>query len=180
VKVECNINNGSGPFSSVYETNEQSRYAFSDFYNENYSAAYAGFQPIADLDRGTYNATTCVYKINFARCIVHAFGDIGGSGKGRDDSWYDGVTKELTGTDDPVLISPNPATNNLQLLSPAGERCSIHVIDLLGKNIYSNSFTNSFTNSHKLDVNRWQNGLYLFIISNEQGEQVQISKVSIQ
>ncbi|MFT7452976.1 MAG: hypothetical protein ACI9VN_003712, partial [Patescibacteria group bacterium] len=137
--------------------------------------ALTRFQPVANLDRATHNAAECVHKINFARCIVGAI-ENSQAAAGYDEYWYEGASKELTEGAGPILISPNPATNHLQLLGPTDQQYQLHVYDLMGRLLQSDFFNGNYD----MNISNWQSGLYFFSILNEKGERVQATKVSVQ
>jgi hypothetical protein len=170
-EVDCQVNQ----LGAVYEVHEQSRWAFADFYAESYSTALTRFQPVANLDRATHNAAECVHKINFARCIVGAI-ENSQAAAGYDEYWYEGASKELTEGAGPILISPNPATNHLQLLGPTDQQYQLHVYDLMGRLLQSDFFNGNYD----MNISNWQSGLYFFSILNEKEERVQATKVSVQ
>lgn len=55
-------------------------------------------------------------------------------------------------------ISPNPASNELNIILKTKEEASIEVYNLLGKNIYSGKLA---TMQYSIDISNWKSGIYL-------------------
>ena len=69
----------------------------------------------------------------------------------------------------PVLIYPNPFSNELKvesLLFKAEPLCTIKIVDMFGREIYSQTNT---TSNLKLQTSNWRLGMYLLTIQNKKG-----------
>ena len=136
--------------------------------------AEAAYQPIANLDPGIYNSPPCVHKINFARCIVQALQN-DQYATPNSSGWYEEVTEKIPTAADLVRISPNPATSNIALLAPADQSYRLVVYDIMGRQVHQESFVANL----EISVDDWERGLYLFMIVDEKGERVQVTKISL-
>jgi len=152
---------------------EQARLAFADFYDKNTAAALSAYQPVADLDPLVHNSPACVHKINFARCIVEALENDQYATPNSSEWHKEAVLKNSVA--DPVRISPNPATSNINLLAPADQSYSLEVYDIMGRVVYKQSFVAN----HEVLVGDWERGLYLFTIVDEKGQRVQVTKINL-
>ncbi len=169
-KVRCDV----VETGVTYEVHEQSRLAFADYYDENYPAALAGFQPVASLDHNVHNTRECVHKINFARCIVNGL-ESDQYATPYSEGWHAEATRNMASDADPVRITPNPTTSHLQLLGPTEQTYHLEVYDVMGRRLH----TDSFQARLRLSVAEWQKGIYLFVITGDNRQQVQASKVTV-
>ncbi|WP_055437497.1 DUF7619 domain-containing protein [Lacinutrix algicola] len=70
-------------------------------------------------------------------------------------------------TKDSFKLYPNPATNQLNISAVDSDQYSIAIIDLNGKEVYSDTFSKLKT----IDVSSLQSGFYMVSITNKKGRQ---------
>ncbi|WP_299126977.1 T9SS type A sorting domain-containing protein [uncultured Winogradskyella sp.] len=75
-------------------------------------------------------------------------------------------TSELSVSDNDFVISPNPATNRINLtLNSFNASLNLEVYDVLGKRIYKESINRLETS---INVSNWKSGVYLVRVSNNE------------
>lgn len=76
-----------------------------------------------------------------------------------------------------VSVFPNPANNVLTVNTSGleGSGASVRIVDVLGKQVYSEEFSGS---SKKIDVSDFKNGVYLLTVS-EKGSAVQTRRIVV-
>jgi hypothetical protein len=72
-----------------------------------------------------------------------------------------------------VFIGPNPTSDLLSITVNTGDKYSVEIVDITGRQIV----TQSFTNQVEFDVSKYANGIYNVTIKNNQNEIVKTTKV---
>jgi hypothetical protein len=151
-EAECNVS-VSGEASVLGEVWHT---AYQQLRLENFEAAEAGFQPIADLwsaDLSSYS-TNCRQYIQVARAIVD------GAGQGSAPR-----SKEQANNVRPaVSINPNPSAGLVNIALPE-VICKIRIWDTYGKLVHETSASNLY----RLEVTDWPSGLYWLDVSTPDG-----------
>lgn len=93
------------------------------------------------------------------------------------DVLYDHSLLNTKNTDKQVLsISPNPASNFLNIEIADGKNYSLQLINILGKTVMSRGLTSK----NYLDVSAFDRGIYFVKITNEKGVEVKTSKIVLE
>ncbi|MEI7801412.1 MAG: S8 family serine peptidase [Bacteroidota bacterium] len=77
------------------------------------------------------------------------------------------VTDEIT--DDDISISPNPASNEIQVAVPELENnFSINIYNILGQQVFNYTFNNSDVSDLKVNIENFASGTYQLVVSSNE------------
>ncbi len=169
-KIDCEFNDKG----SIVLVHEQSRAAFEQLYDKNYSAAVTGYTPVAALDRSNNPEHACVNKINIARCLVKAINS--DQYATPNSEWYNEAIKIEQVEGQQLLIYPNPASSSFTLEPTGTRQFQIRILNTIGQTIY----TTNLNQEIQLDINNWPKGIYLIESRDNTGQILQIQKLLVQ
>jgi hypothetical protein len=161
-EADCNV---TIPGGSTIGLGEAWHSAYQQLRLEDFEAAEASFQPVADLwqpDLSSY-ASNCQLYIQVAKAIVDG-------ANGGDQLRPSGDRN--TDLEKLVYTNPNPATGQLNVAFPDGP-CMLRVYDSYGRLLHQ---AQAFGGTARLDVSTWLSGIYTVEVSGENvREQVKVA-----
>ena len=158
----------------LVEVHQQSRLAFYDLYQKDYSNAKLKYTPVADLNPITHNTANCNNKIYIARCITEAIDNDQFSNPRSD--WEQAAKRYNPFQRKDIAIYPNPAQSSFTIESKKSGEKQLRMYDLYGRLVLSLEFNKQ----KEIDIATLSKGVYILEISSIDKSQVVIEKVIVE
>jgi hypothetical protein len=175
---------GDAPFEKTvvivddvpYDAKIQMNAAYEEMKNGDLEAAKALFEPIAYISNEVKDTSSKEVKhfIDVAQAIVIDEAQMGRRKKVKKE-WLPQARVQNTRVLSSVSVLPNPANQTFEALLPEGE-FEMVVFDAIGKLIIKQVVTDR----QKIDISKWQNGIYLIKFEDKTKKEVASSKLVVQ
>jgi len=148
---------------AIYEAS-----SYSDILNGNYTLL------AANDDRSGSDYTSLVYNVQVTAGSTY-WVQLDGSGGGTEGTFYltlydsDVTSVKETSSDGKLTVFPQPSTSKVSIKGKAlvANKLNIQVYSILGSLIYEKQYVDNTDETITIDVNNWQNGMYLVKIVSD-------------
>ncbi len=177
VPVLCNVSIAG----NAHHIHTESKIGFQHFRTEDFKFARQKFKPISSLNPFYYNSVKCVHKIAVAKCMVKCLDkilekqaklhseDFPSDYQSDQEVKGKSVTKSIS-------INPNPVKDILNIKTNSEDKYTIRCYNLLGNLIFSKSLNGTA----RINVQNWENGLYIMDVLDEQGNRILTERIVVQ